>query len=99
MGGRLYAVGGYDATLQDLRCLESLSPFIDNAWQQLRPMEGPPRCALGAVACAGELYVLGGAVGDVDRTILGTVERYEPKAGIWFSVGSLRAPRRRFGAC
>merc|ERR1712156_241108 len=95
VGGMLYVVGGYDTALQDLRSLERFDPAA-GSWQQLEPM-GAPRFALGALACGGSLYVLGGAVGDlsagdVDRVVLGTVERYDPKADIWSTSCPLRTP-------
>lgn len=111
VGGRIYVVGGYNET-QDLASLECFDPAFPDQWHQLTPMHAP-RFSAEAVACAGSLYVLGGSVGVVDRAssaatlsheVLGTVERYDPKANRWRPVSTAAAPltllrpRRRFGA-
>jgi len=100
--GCIYAMGGYDVTLQDLGSLERYDPVSGDGWQELSSMRAP-RFGLGALACAGSLYILGGAYGDVDGVVFETVERYDPEANQWLSgsgpggVVALKRPRRRFG--
>ncbi|XP_019582021.1 kelch-like protein 35 isoform X1 [Rhinolophus sinicus] len=81
--GQLFAVGGFDG-LQRLRSVERYDPFC-NTWAAAAPL--PEAVSSAAVAaCAGQLYVIGGAGQDGVST--DKVQCFDPKKDRW----SLRSP-------
>lgn len=93
LGGRLYAVGGTNAT--DTGALEVYDPRTDT-WQRLRPMP-TPRNHIAAVAEGGRLYVFGGRAAGV-RGNIGATEVYDPASDRWEKRAPMPTPRSGIGA-
>uniref|UniRef100_A0A7S1M776 Galactose oxidase n=1 Tax=Alexandrium catenella TaxID=2925 RepID=A0A7S1M776_ALECA len=105
-GGLAFALGGCDASGQELCSLECFDPQV-GAWRLLGPM-AVSRWGLGAVVSGHRLYALGGTEG-IEGASIGACERYclphgdgqgspHSSAAHWSFVGCLRLPRRLFGA-
>jgi len=90
--GKLYVVGGIDASGNILGTLEAYDPATDR-WEALPPMP-TPRYWLSAGVVNGKLYAIGGTN---DQGDLATLEVYDPRTRQW----APRAPgrsRHRFPA-
>ena len=83
MGGKLYVVGGNNASSVAVGRLDVYDPAT-NLWSTLPGMPTARTAATAAVA-RGELHIIGGRNGD---TYLKTVEAYDPIADSW----TIRAP-------
>lgn len=105
--GCVMAVGGRDGQGRELCSLEVLD-LGAAAWHAVAPL-AVPRWGLGAAACCGRLYALGGTKRAEDACI-GACEGYAPKGhapgqpssargGSWAFIACLQMPRRLLGAC
>ncbi|KAF0886205.1 GDPD5 protein, partial [Crocuta crocuta] len=83
MQGQLFAVGGFDG-LRRLHSVERYDPF-SNTWAPATPLPEAVSSA-GVVACAGRIYVIGGAGQDGVST--NKVQCFDPEEDRW----SLRSP-------
>ncbi|XP_069046087.1 kelch-like protein 35 [Lepisosteus oculatus] len=81
LDGRIYAVGGFNGSerLPTVECYRS----FDNQWKPMAPLLRPVSSAALA-ACAGKLYVIGGAVSDDANT--NQVQCYDPVENQWSYV-------------
>jgi serine/threonine protein kinase/N-acetylneuraminic acid mutarotase len=93
IGGKLYLVGGSDATNGITGILEVYDP-ASGQWQLKQPMLTPRSSCAGAVL-GGKLYVIGGTSG---TNFLATVECYDPATDTWATQPSLAMPRAGCGA-
>ena len=69
LGGKLYAVGGYDTAGTAVNSAEVYDP-IDNSWNLIDPMNFA-REWLGVAALGGKLYAVGGCVLALQRLSFG----------------------------
>ena len=88
LAGKLYAVGGYGASLQELDTAEVYDPQTDG-WQPLAKMT-TGRAELGLAAVGGKVYLIGGHDGSSG---LNSVEAYDPQLGAWALVASMSVKR------
>ena len=91
--GKVYAVGGVDATSNDCATVERYDPGTDS-WESVANMP-TPRSYLAAVAYGRHLYALGG---DLDEETLADVERYDPARDAWERLAPVPTPRKFFAA-
>ncbi len=98
IAGRLYAVGGRDAAIDDhTDTLARYDPTTD-AWQDLAPMP-TPRGGLAVAAAGGRLYAFGGEGNpDVDSGVFSQAEVYDPTFDTWHSLDDMPTPRHGLGA-
>lgn len=90
--GRLFVVGGIDASGNILGTLEAYDPAADR-WESLPPMP-TPRYWLSAGVVNGKLYAIGGTNVQGD---LATLEVYDPRTRQWAPRAPARS-RHRFPA-
>jgi len=90
VGGKLYAIGGYDG--RTLSAVELFDPS-SNVWETLAPMP-TPRSDFVAAAEAGCVYRLGGL--DEYYEALDTLERFDPVTKAWEVLKPMRIPRWSF---
>lgn len=89
LGGKLYAVGGYDgASRQCLHTVERYDPAAD-AWESVEEM-GARRSGCGVGVVEGALFAVGGHDGPAVRR---SVERYRPAEG-WAPAPPMHTARR-----
>lgn len=92
LGGRLYAVGGYDgAARQCLQSVERYDPAAD-AWEPVADMS-VRRSGAGVGVVGGALYAVGGHDGPAVRR---SAERWRPQTG-WQPVPPMAHARRNAG--
>jgi kelch-like protein 17 (actinfilin) len=92
LGGKLYAVGGYDGTTP-LSSVEVFDPQT-NAWTALAPMS-TRRILFAMAAVQGKLYAAGGFDGN-NTTVgaaLATAEAYDPQQNRWELVAPMATAR------
>ena len=92
--GRIYAIGGTQATAHDwsgISAVQQYDPAAD-AWVQKADLPAP-RLNHGAAVLNGRVYVIGGLADDVSGPLYSTVEVYDPAADTWSPAGSV--PRAR----
>uniref|UniRef100_A0A8C4QMK2 Intracisternal A particle-promoted polypeptide n=1 Tax=Eptatretus burgeri TaxID=7764 RepID=A0A8C4QMK2_EPTBU len=88
----VYAVGESDSMI--FASVERFDPGR-HQWTNVACLHHP-RMGLGAVACNGAIYALGGWVGaEIGRT----VERFDPDENKWEEVVEMATPRYHFGCC
>ncbi|EDO42382.1 predicted protein [Nematostella vectensis] len=88
VNGCIYAVGGYDGSV-DLATVEVYCPQ-DNQWSTVTPM-GTRRSCLGVAVISGLIYAVGGYDG---ASCLNSIERYDPLTAQWTSVAAMSTKRR-----
>ena len=99
VGGKIYALGGRDAQLQErLATVEEYDPATDT-WKQLPDMP-TAREEFTVSVVGGKIYVIGGftTVKRGGRAIvktLSTVEVYDPAANTWGQIADMPAARVR----
>ncbi|PFX17735.1 Kelch-like protein 12 [Stylophora pistillata] len=91
LNGRLYAIGGYDASSR-LNTVECFDPSTSQ-WSAMTPML-QRRGLAGATTLAGKIFVAGGFDGTTRHT---SVECYEPTIDRWTLVSEMQAPREGAG--
>ena len=102
VGGKIYALGGRDAQLQErLATVEEYDPATDT-WKQLPDMP-TARDEFTAGVVGGKIYVIGGFTtvkrgAKVISKTLSTVEVYDPAANNWGKVADLPIARVRTGS-
>lgn len=91
LNGRLYAIGGYDASsrLNTVECFDSST----SQWSAMTPML-QRRGLAGATTLGGKIFVAGGFDGTTRHT---SVECYEPTIDRWTLVSEMQAPREGAG--
>jgi N-acetylneuraminic acid mutarotase len=94
VGGRIYAIGGFDASQLPIATVEEYDPVSDS-WTRKADMI-TPRYYLAADAISGQIYAAGGY--DVTNIPIATVELYVPGRDIWMEVRSMPTPRRGLSA-
>ena len=87
VGGKIYAVGGYDGSC-DLATVEAYCPQT-NQWQAV-PTMGTRRSCLGVAVLNELVYVVGGYDG---ASCLNSVERFDYLTGQWTSVMAMNTRR------
>ena len=91
LDGKLYALGGYDATTAGMTVLSSVERYdpVTNVWEEAAPM-AEPRCLFAVAVLDGKLYAGGG--GDhISRH--DSVERYDPVTNAWEEVAPMAESR------
>lgn len=98
--GKIYVIGG-SLGLSEF-AVTSVVEVYDPAADSWETKIDIPTARWGAAAAAidGKIYVLGGAVGDAfgDRTILSTVEVFDPSDDSWDTAADMPTARAVFGA-
>ena len=94
--GSLYALGGFDETT----CLSSVErlDYFTESWQYVAPML-TPRFGFAVVSLNGCLYAIGGHSEFKEKSVLKTVERYDPGLNEWTPVCEMRFKRCFHCAC
>jgi len=93
--GRVYVVGGFDATRQSVNTVLRYDPATDS-WDRLPDLPAPaPLNHVGAAGCGGRLFVFGGLRGDF--TPVDTVWSFTPDTGSWEPRAPLPTARGGFG--
>ena len=87
VGGKIYAVGGYDGS-SDLATVEAYCPQ-NNLWSAVSPM-GTRRSCLGVGVVSGLIYAIGGYDG---ASCLNSVERFDHLTSQWTSVTAMGTRR------
>lgn len=90
LGGRLYAVGGYDGE-ENTPVVEAYDP-VHNAWTARAPLP-TPRDHLAAAAVKGIIYAIGGRLKRDYRHNLSVSEAYDPSTDRWTQVADLPTAR------
>ncbi len=87
--GRIYVMGGTDASLQTIAIVEVFDPATDT-WTTVAPMN-TPRTGFGATAAAdGRIYVFGGYCSSAYDN---SAEVYDPASGLWTTIASMNEIR------
>jgi hypothetical protein len=95
--GRIYAVGGRDASSMLLPYLEEYDP-ASRTWRERAPMP-TGRSGHAAAALDGRLYVFGGEGNAANpRGVYAEVEAYDPATDTWTLVDTMPTPRHGLGA-
>ena len=96
--GSLYALGGYDGTT----CLSSVErkDYLDSpwGWENVASML-TPRYGFAVVSLDGCLYAIGGLSGHKEKSVLKTVEKYNPGLNKWTCVSKMTYNRSFHCAC
>ena len=92
--GKLYAVGGYDATNTALSSVESFDPSTGQ-WSAVAPMS-TARWVHGVAVVDGKLYAVGGM--DATNTRLSSVECLDPLTGQWNAMAPMSTAREHVAA-
>ncbi|XP_060063807.1 kelch-like protein diablo [Ylistrum balloti] len=89
--GILYAIGGNDSYGRSLESVEFYDPDLDQ-WGFIAPMTSP-KIGVAAAGYRGKLYVVGGfqEIGG-QRTVLNSVECYDPRTNSWTIKNTLPVP-------
>ena len=95
VGGKIYAMGGWDAQNPALGTLEVYDPKTDK-WTEKTDMP-TPRTALAVRALNTKIYAIGGT-SVVQGPGLATVERYNPSADTWEKTIQMPTARVFLGA-
>jgi N-acetylneuraminic acid mutarotase len=96
-GGRIYAVGGRDASSWLLPYLEEYDP-ASRIWRERAPLP-TGRSGHATAVLDGRLYVFGGeGNSDNPRGVFAEVEAYEPATDSWVLVDTMPTPRHGFSA-
>uniref|UniRef100_A0A8B9PBU2 Kelch like family member 2 n=1 Tax=Apteryx owenii TaxID=8824 RepID=A0A8B9PBU2_APTOW len=95
VGGKLYAVGGYDGASR--QCLSSVECYDANTneWSYVAEMS-TRRSGAGVGVLNNLLYAVGGHDGPLVRK---SVEVYDPAASTWKQVADMNMCRRNAGVC
>ncbi len=96
-GGKLYVVGGTNATTFVLPLNEEYDPATKR-WRERAPLP-QPLTHLGVVGMNGKIYVVGG-FSDPTRDHVGAVDTtyvYDPASDTWRTLAPLEAPRGSVG--
>src|SRR5579871_2202932 len=92
--GRIYAIGGADASGNPLAIVEAYSP-TSNAWMTVASLN-TPRAGLAAVEGSdGRIYAVGGTGAS---GLTNVVEAYTPSSNVWTQVAALPTPRSGLAA-
>ncbi|HEX2611010.1 MAG TPA: kelch repeat-containing protein, partial [Gemmatimonadales bacterium] len=91
-GGKLYVVGGNNASGTAIRRVDMYDP-VTNTWSTRAAMP-TARLNAGATFVGGKLYVVGGRSG---TAYLNTVEVYDPATNTWTSRAAMPTPRTALG--
>ncbi len=80
--------------------VDSFSQKSNDKWQELAEMP-TPRFNAGICEYNGEIYVIGGTIGDIghNATATAAVEVYNPKTNTWTTKSSLSIPRTHPSVC
>jgi len=95
LGGKLYAVGGYDDPTGVLNSAKVYDP-IDNSWNPIASMNILRR-SLGVAALGGKLYAVGGVGGPSWTAFLNSAEVYDPSVNSWNPIAPMNISRRALG--
>ena len=95
LGGKLYAVGGYDDPTGVLNSAKVYDP-IDNSWNPIASMNILRR-SLGVAALGGKLYAVGGVGGPSWTAFLNSAEVYDPSDNSWNSMAPMNISRSGLG--
>ncbi len=90
LGGKLYAIGGYDRTANSA-AVEVYDP-ARNSWAALAPLP-TPRDHLAAASLSGKLYAIGGRLNGDYRRNLSVTEVYDPVTDRWSRAADLPTAR------
>jgi len=85
----VYAVGGA-APSGPLASVERFSPTVADAAEPAAPLAAP-RAVCAAVAVGGQVYAIAGR--GADGSVLGSVERFDPRLNAWQTAPPLRRAR------
>jgi N-acetylneuraminic acid mutarotase len=97
IGGRIYAVGGRDASGWVLPYLEEYDPAT-RTWRERAPLP-TGRSGHATAALNGRLYVFGGEGNPANpRGVFAEVEAYDPATDTWALVDTMPTPRHGFSA-
>ena len=97
INGKLYALGGQDASGDLLDVVECYDPAM-NAWTTKSPMP-TPRTRFVAVVVGARLYAIGGlGVQGGRASALAAVEQYDPATDTWTAKNSLPGGKYDFAA-
>ena len=88
LGGKLYALGGYDSNAAYLSTVETFDPQ-SGTWSAVAPMSTERRGA-SAVALGGRLYAICGRSSGV---AMSSVEAFDPQTGVWEAVAPTSTPK------
>jgi len=91
--GKLYAVGGQDASGNNLKSGEVYDPTTDT-WSAIADMSAPRR-SLGLAAIDDLIYAVGGASNWHDASSSGEV--YDPTTDTWSAIADMSTARMDFG--
>ncbi|MBI4419299.1 MAG: hypothetical protein HY560_00595 [Gemmatimonadetes bacterium] len=93
--GRIYLVGGANASLQAVRLVQAYDPAADS-WTQVADL-GAARHTLAVTAGGdGRIYAIGGNAGG--SALLKVVEVYDPTADAWTSLAPMAIARQGHAA-
>ena len=94
LGGKIYAVGGWNVTDAVLNSVEVYDPIV-NSWNPIAPMD-ISRNGLGVAALGGKLYAWGGQ--GAGFAYLKSAEVYDPIDNSWNSIAPMDVSCAHFGA-
>ena len=98
LGSMVFVTGGKDDALGSLSVVEAFDRTTGERVQKLQPPPmRVPRSEHASVSVRGCLFVLGGE-GPSCRSVLRSVEIYDPIVGTWCDGPPMRTPRSRFSA-
>lgn len=92
LNNTIYVCGGYDGTdhLSSVECYDTRYSTREGFWTSVTNMQ-VPRCYVGACVFQGKLMVIAGYDG---KTLLDTLEVYDPKQGTWKNMSKNMAISR-----
>ena len=93
LGGKIYAVGGWNVTDAVLNSVEVYDPIV-NSWNPIAPMD-ISRSRIDVAALGGKLYAVGGY--DTASNILKSAEVYDPSVNSWNPIAPMDISRSYFG--
>jgi N-acetylneuraminic acid mutarotase len=94
VNGKIYAIGGYDASGAALSTVEEFDPQT-NAWTAKANMP-TAREMVSACVVNNKIYAIGG---DNGFTFLTTVEEYDPQTNTWTAKADMPTAREELGVC
>ena len=91
VGGKLYAVGGFNNGSGALATVEAYNPLNDT-WSTVAPMS-TPRNTIAVGVVNGLLYAVGGDTDTGSTGYLASVEAYDPMTNTWAPRAPMPTPR------
>ena len=94
VAGRFYVIGGIDQASSD--SVESYDP-VTQTWARMDARMPTGRSALGVAVVHGLIFTIGGVCVDGQGIVLDSMEKYDPKSGVWTRLSSMPTARCAMG--